>query len=111
MRSGRCSTGCGTRTRRNIRSLAAGRPWILGDDFTLADVAWAPNVHRLELMDYPLDRHPHLAGWYARIAGRPSYQVGLEKAEPGETRTNFAAYTAQRRAEGTDVTRFGPLAG
>lgn len=92
-------------------TLADGRSWILGEDFTLADVAWAPNVHRMGLMDYPLDRHPHLSDWYARLKKRPSYRVGLEEAEGTAARSGFAAYSELRRTEGTDVTKYGPLAG
>ena len=87
-----------------------GRQWLLGDRFTLADIAWVPNVHRLDLMDYPLDRHPSLLGWYARIKERPSYRAGVLNSEIPPAMEAFAAYCGQRRAEGTDVTRFGPLA-
>lgn len=86
-----------------------GKDWLVDNQFTLADVAWAPNVHRVDLMFYPLDIHPNLNAWYKRLMERPSYRIGLVEHEPENAASTFAEYTKQRRAEGTDVTCYGPL--
>jgi len=86
------------------------RPWIAHDQFGLADIAWMPNLHRMSLMDWPLDRYPHLAAWFERVKARPSYRTALVDWEPEPARALFADYTTKRRAEGTDVRAFGALA-
>lgn len=51
----------------------------LADEFSLADVAYAGNLHRLrELEDrgeVVLDEYPNVAAWMARIEKRESYKV------------------------------------
>ncbi len=86
-----------------------GHEWLVDDQFTLADIAWAPNVHRVDLMLYPLERHPNLYDWYKRLSARPSYRIGLVDHEPDKAAPAFAAYTKERQAAGTDVRCFGPL--
>ena len=53
------------------------RTWLCGDAFSLADISWVVNVHRLALMDYPLHRYPRLSAWFAKTASRPSYERAL----------------------------------
>jgi glutathione S-transferase len=54
-------------------------PWLAGDAFSLADIAYAPYVTRLDHLQLSaLWRHrPHVDEWYARLQGRKSYQEGL----------------------------------
>ena len=83
--------------------LADGRAYLCGAAFSIADIAWMPNVHRMRLMDWPFERTPHLAGWFDRVAARKSYKTGLTDWQPGPVAQKFADYTAKRRAAGTDV--------
>ncbi len=50
-----------------------GRRYIMGDRFTMADIAFGPHVYRW--FTYPIDRPdlPHLANWYQRLLARPHY--------------------------------------
>lgn len=59
-------------------ALHAG-PWLTGEEFSLADIAYAPYVTRLDHLQLsPLWRHrPHVAEWYARLRDRKGYQEGL----------------------------------
>ncbi|MEM7445528.1 MAG: glutathione S-transferase family protein [Pseudomonadota bacterium] len=91
--------------------LSDGRAFLDGDVFSLADIAWMPNVHRFQLMDWPFDRTPHLLGWFNRVSARPSYKEALLNWQPEAVKRAFADYTRRRRAEGTDVRTFGGLAG
>jgi glutathione S-transferase len=53
-----------------------GKSWLAGDQFTLADVAYAPVFARLALeesVDWGL--FPNLKGWWEGISLRPSYQA------------------------------------
>lgn len=88
-----------------------GNDWLVNNQFSLADVAWVPNVRRLDLILYPLDRHPNLSAWYERIKVRPSYQSGIAASEVPPALAHFKAYGEQRFSEGTGVTSFRPLAG
>lgn len=86
--------------------LADGRVHLCGDEFTLADIAWMPNVHRFALMGWPFERTPHLARWFAHVSQRRSYQTALVDWQPDEVTGAFARYTESRRKEGTDITVF-----
>ncbi|WP_305986082.1 glutathione S-transferase family protein [Roseibium sp. MMSF_3544] len=91
--------------------LSDGRLFLTGDTFSLADVAWMPNVHRFDLMGWPFERTPHLQSWFERIAARPSYKDALLAWQNEHAAGAFAAYTRERRSEGTDITAFGSLSG
>jgi glutathione S-transferase len=62
------------------KALAAGGPWLVGD-FSLADIAYAPYVTRLDHLKFfgMLDKRPKAASWYERIRARPGYQEALAK--------------------------------
>lgn len=89
--------------RRLDRVLSDGRSYLCGQEFTLADIAWMPNVHRFALMEWPFDRTPHLARWFAHVSQRPSYQTALVDWQAEEVAGEFTRYTETRRREGTDV--------
>ncbi len=57
------------------------RTWALGDDFTMADCSAAPALFYASKL-VPLDAHPHLAAYFARLKERPSYARVLEEAQP-----------------------------
>jgi len=67
---------------RLIDSCLIGREWLIGKDFSLADIAWMVNVHRLDLMGFPLSRYTNLQLWYRRCKERRSFQQGLVHYEP-----------------------------
>ena len=65
-----------------IDTRLAGRQWIMGDDFTIADVAmigWVRNLVTVyaagELVEY--DRLTHVPAWLDRCLARPAVQRGL----------------------------------
>jgi glutathione S-transferase len=50
-------------------------PYVVGDSFTLADIAFAVHVHRWFVM--PVEGRPeapHLHAWYQRLLERPAYR-------------------------------------
>jgi glutathione S-transferase len=64
----------------------AGHPWLVGGEYTLADVAFTPYLLRLEHLDLlgmVADR-PRVAAWYARCQARPSFAEALRKWENGK---------------------------
>ena len=96
---------------QNLEGALASRHWLLGDQFTLADIAWMPNIHRMMLMEWPLGRYKNLNRWFDQIKDRASYQSALVDWEPEGLRDRFASYVTKRNREtGIHVTAFGALA-
>jgi glutathione S-transferase len=57
------------------------RSWLAGDQFSLAEVGYAPYLTRLTHLGFgPIfARHPRVAEWAARVAARPSVQAGVDR--------------------------------
>jgi glutathione S-transferase len=55
--------------------------WLAGDTFSLADIAHAPYLTRLDHLQLSAmwAHRPQLAAWYERIRGRAGYQDGLAR--------------------------------
>ena len=84
--------------RKMDEALARG-DWLVGAAFGIADIALAPYVNRLAMLDmramWERGRLPRLAQWFARIEARPAFHAALIKWVPDELardlRTNGAA--------------------
>jgi glutathione S-transferase len=59
-------------------ALARG-PWLTGAAYTLADIAYAPYLTRLDHLKFGgmLDKYKRTADWYERMRARPAYQSAL----------------------------------
>ena len=68
-----------------IAWLAERRPWLAGEDFSLADVAAAAHISAVDYLDdIPWAEHPESKDWYARVKSRPSFRAVLADHIPGE---------------------------
>jgi glutathione S-transferase len=76
-------------------------PWLAGDAFSLADLAWSVNLHRLGLMRFPMRDRPGLQRWFAAVARRPSFQRAVVDFEPAPIRLFFGLYTLARGLAGS----------
>jgi glutathione S-transferase len=78
------------------RQLADGRPWLCGDQFTLADIALGPRVDMFPIIGIPdIDqRFPHIGKFMARVKARPSWAASGFRPEPGETERRVEALAA-----------------
>lgn len=56
--------------------------WLAGNSFSIADIAWIVNVHRLQLMHFPMDDYPSVLAWSNALRARPSYVSALKRYEP-----------------------------
>ncbi|MBL4801937.1 MAG: glutathione S-transferase family protein [Emcibacter sp.] len=66
-----------------IETQLMNSPYIMGDDFSLLDIAWVVYIERLLLAGYPLKRlHPRLYNWQEEQRARP--EVGPEIALPAD---------------------------
>lgn len=71
----------------------AGRDFLVGDGYTVADVAVYGYVHVADEADYRLDDYPRLAAWLARVRQQPGYVNDVEpypaNAAPGAGRSTY----------------------
>jgi len=61
------------------KTLEAG-PWLVGDRFSMADIALTPYVNRLAMLGMDgmwRGRMPNLEKWFERIKARPSFKPAL----------------------------------
>jgi glutathione S-transferase len=88
---------------RELDRRLATNEWLIDGSFTLADVAWTPQVHRMSLMEWPMASYAHLSRWYAQLQRRRSFQEAVVDCEPPGARAMFSSYAAKRHSEGTSV--------
>lgn len=65
-----------------IERQLAGKPWVCGDDFTMADCAAAPALFYADTVCPFSPTHPRLAAYFERLAARPSFARVLVAARP-----------------------------
>ena len=51
--------------------------WLVGDQFTLADITWVPLHFTLAGASYDFSRFPNVDAWADRLNGRECYQKGI----------------------------------
>ena len=68
----------------DMNSTLTDQPWLAGNDFSLADIAYLPYVLRLDHLALSgwWDDKPHLALWYERARSRPSFATGIAEWIP-----------------------------
>ncbi len=65
-----------------IDGQAAGKIWITGDSFTLADAAAAPSLFFAGILEPFSKSHGNLAAYFERLLERPSFRRVLSEARP-----------------------------
>lgn len=69
-----------------MESQLASGPWMTGRMFTLADIAMAPMINRIEVLARPemiaTGTRPRVAAWWHMIQERPSYQTAFSFRNP-----------------------------
>jgi GST-like protein len=53
-----------------------GRDHLAGD-YSIADIAAYPWIHRWQMQEIDLERFPNVKAWLARVGARPAVQRGL----------------------------------
>lgn len=75
-----------------------GRPWLAGATFSLADIAMAPYVNRLDMLGMSemwTLRRPRLTDWFERVKARASFQPAFLKWFPEALASDFRTFGAQ----------------
>lgn len=69
------------RLLNDIERALGGGPWLAGEDYSLADVAYTPYMTRLQHLGFEdlLAARPLVADWAGRLFARPSYEPGVGK--------------------------------
>jgi glutathione S-transferase len=71
---------------RQMELRLADATWLAGASFSLADVAMAPMINRIEVLARPemiaADRKPRVADWWQRIQARPGFQEAFAFKNP-----------------------------
>lgn len=62
-----------------LEATLEGRTWIMGDQYTLADISWIPLHFVLIGCGYPFDKYPNITRWANAFGARESYQQGVLK--------------------------------
>lgn len=67
--------------------LSDGRPWLCGDQFTLADIALGPRVDMFPVVGVSdlYQRFPRIGQFMARMKARASWEKSAIRPDPGET--------------------------
>ena len=77
------------------RSLAHGKDWLLGDNYTLADISISPYIarlHYLTILDIWMGDRPFSASWWERARNRSSFRVSIENALKDEEKMDMHRY-------------------
>jgi len=67
------------KTLADMEDELAGSPWLAGNGFSLADIAYAPYLTRWEHLQLVglVDKRPRLQDWFERVQARHSYRTGV----------------------------------
>ena len=67
-----------TRLYKVLNERLTGRDFIVGSEYTIADMACWPWISRFEWQEIDLNEFPALKDWYVRIAERPATKKGYD---------------------------------
>ncbi|HEX5125518.1 MAG TPA: glutathione binding-like protein [Rhodocyclaceae bacterium] len=62
-----------------LQARLADRPYLAGNDYSIADIATWPWIHRNDMHQVDLADFPNVKRWYDEIARRPAVQRGIKK--------------------------------
>jgi glutathione S-transferase len=84
---------CYSRLIDDIEAQAAAAPWLTGEAFSLADIAVAPYLARMEMLVLEAlwadGRRPNAARWWTAMKARPCYKMQVQDKFPEAMRTNM----------------------
>ena len=67
------------RTLGDMQAKLDDSSWLAGDTYSLADIAFAPYITRLDCLalDWLWEDRPNVGGWFERIRARPAYRTAI----------------------------------
>lgn len=79
--------------------------YLLGGDMQLADMSLFPNICRLQLTGYPLEKRKRIRRWLKEIKKRPSYRIAIAQFEPVKLLAFCATYRLFRGLRGDSISQ------
>jgi glutathione S-transferase len=70
---------------QQMNDVLSNSTWLAGETFSLADVAWAPYITRLDWLGMGgmwTDNRPAVANWYINVQARDSYRMAITDFVP-----------------------------
>ncbi len=96
---------------QDARLAADGRPYLLGDAFSKADIIWSIKVLRILECGYPFARNfPSLHAWFERIRERPGFRDGVMRSHRAMSLA-FRAKAALENLFGAGIREFSRASG
>ncbi len=72
-----------------MQDALATRPWLAGKEYSLADIAMAPFINRIEVLKRPemvqSSRRPRIADWWQRVQARPAFKQAFSFQNPDKS--------------------------
>ena len=65
----------------NLNSSLINRNWIVDDAYSLVDIAWGINIHRLNQVGIKFDQFREVKRWYRKIKKRPAFVEVTKSSE------------------------------
>jgi len=62
-----------------LEAALEGNTWIMGAQYTLADISWIPVHFVLVGCGYPFDTYPNITRWAASFSEKESFKEGVLK--------------------------------
>ncbi|XP_022111755.1 uncharacterized protein LOC110991009, partial [Acanthaster planci] len=65
---------------QKLEARLADHDWLVGDQISLADYCWGPNVYccmEEYMLGFPMGRYPAVRAWYKRLFQDEAFQKGV----------------------------------
>lgn len=62
-----------------LEHILSHQEWTACASYSLADIAWAPNVVILRILGFDFAPYPNILRWLATIEARPAYRTGVKQ--------------------------------
>jgi glutathione S-transferase len=65
----------------DMEAALAATPWLAGEEYSLADIGYAPYITRLEhlQLQFMWDHRPHIPAWFDRLRERSGYVEAFDR--------------------------------
>ena len=80
---------------QKMEDTLARQPWLAGTTYSLADIAMAPYVNRLDMLGMSemwIGSRPRLAEWFERMKSRPSFTPSLLDMCPADLTSDLKTF-------------------
>ncbi|MEM8810403.1 MAG: glutathione S-transferase family protein [Cyanobacteria bacterium P01_G01_bin.38] len=92
------------RALQRLEQTLQDRPYLVGQYFSSADIAWLVQVHRLKILKLEdLEQYPQVVSWYNTLQAHPAVQQGMVAWESKLLYDRFEGYIAQREKSGNGI--------